>query len=121
MTKAERKTYGRVNAKEELQKLNFDDALAALYAERDSDAPILDVLILMVENPELLNRYRRLAKTLVSHHTAVLAYATSESMDGGGARLATLKTVHEQYNDIRARHPHLPDQFDQTRSVFVPI
>ncbi len=121
LIESERRTSGRINVKEELQKLNFDDAVSALFAERDSGAPILDVLILMVENPDLLNRYHRLAKTLVSPLTAVLAYPTSESMDGGGARLATLKTIHEQYADIRARYPHLPDRFDQTRSVFVPI
>jgi hypothetical protein len=42
-------------------------------------------------------------------------------MDGGGARLSTLKTVHETYVNIRRRHPHLPDRFDETRSCFLPI
>jgi hypothetical protein len=121
LTGAERELAGRVSADEELQKWNFDDALAHLQAERDADAPLLDILVLMVENFALLNRYCSLAESLVSPRTVVLAYPTEETMDGGGARLATLKAIHETYLDIRARHPHLPSRFDQTRSVFMPI
>jgi hypothetical protein len=116
-----RKICRRVDADEELQKLDFEDALATLRAERESEEPILDVLVLMVENPELLDRYRKLVRSLVSRRTVVLAYPTAESMDGGGARLATLKTVHEVYSGIRDMYPHLPERFDQTRSVFMPI
>ena len=112
---------GRVDADDELQRLNLGDALDALQTERRSDSPILDILVLMVENPRLLDRYRRFARQLVSRQTVVLAYPTGESMDGGGARLSTLKTVHETYENIRKRWPHLPERFDQTRSVFMPI
>jgi len=121
LTKAERRTRGRVNADDELQVLNIEDAVQHLRTERDSDAPILDLLVLMVENPDLLHRYRALAKSLVSDKTVVLAYPTSESMDGGGARLSTLKTIHETYVHIRRRHPILPERFDETRSCFLPI
>jgi hypothetical protein len=57
----------------------------------------------------------------VSRRTAVLAYPTEDTMDGGGARLETLKTVYDSYQDIRQRHPHLPPRFEQTRSVFMTI
>lgn len=118
----DRRTRGRVNADDELQALNFEDALEHLRSERDSGNPILDMLVLMVEDPALLNRYRTMARSLVSDRTAVLAFPTAESMDGGGARLSTLKTVHETYdNTIRRRHPQLPDRFDETRSCFLPI
>jgi len=120
-SETDRRIRGRVDAGEALRMLDVEDALEALRAERDSDAPVLDVLVLMVENPALLQQYRTLATSLVSDATVVLAYPTSESMDGGGARLATLKTVHETYVKIRRRHPHLPDRFDETRSCFLPI
>jgi len=121
LTKAERRIRGSVNADDELQVLNLKDAVQHLRTERDSDAPILDLLVLMVENTALRHRYRALAKSLVSHKTVVLAYPTGESMDGGGARLSTLKTVHETYAKIRERHPDLPERFDKTRSCFLPI
>jgi len=121
LAKANQRIRGRVNADDELQALDFESAVQHLRAERDSDAPILDLLVLMVEDTALRNRYRALAKSLVSHKTVVLAYPTGESMDGGGARLSTLKTVREIYAKIRERHPHLPERFDKTRSCFLPI
>jgi len=110
-----------IQADDELQMLNFADAFKHLKEAKNSDAPILDLLILLVENPAFLSRYRDLATSLLNKKTVVLAYPTCESMDGGGARLSTLKIVNENYEAIREQHPHLPRRFDQTRSCFMPI
>lgn len=117
----DRKTLGRVDAENELQMLYIEDALEALRGERESKTPMLHLLVLMVEDPEMVQRYRSLAKSLVSDKTVVLAYPTSEAMDGGGARLSMLKMVDQTYSQIREKYPHLPSHFCETRSCFVPL
>ncbi|MFK7737212.1 MAG: hypothetical protein AB8B50_14345 [Pirellulaceae bacterium] len=108
-------------AASQLRRLNLEYALKSLRLEQESDEPLLDAVVLMVENPNLLQRYRRLANSLVNKRTAVLAFVTSESMDGGGARLSTLKTIKETYPQLRQRHPFLPPKLEESRLYFMPL
>jgi uncharacterized membrane protein len=118
---AERRSLRDLPADDKLRRLNLNDAMGALRLERESRTPVLDMVVLMVEAPAFLDQYRQLAKSLVNDRTVVLAFATSESMDGGGARLATLKTIQETYTEIRERNPELPERFEETRSYFMPL
>lgn len=105
----------------QLRRLNLEHAMEALRLEQESSEPMLDAVVLMVENPNLLQRYRRLASSLVNKRTAVLAFVTSEFMDGGGARLSTLKTIKESYPQLRKRHPFLPEKLEESRLYFMPL
>ena len=110
-----------LTAADELRRVYLDEAMQALREEQAADSPILDLLVLMVEDPRLLEKYRRLAKSLVNSGTAVVALTTAESMDGGGARLSAMKTVTETYAGLRRKYPNLPDRFEDTRSCFMPL
>lgn len=118
---AARRLVRSLCADDELRRMNLDNAIDALRIEQETQTPVMDILVLMVEVPDLLEQYGRLAKALVNKRTAVLTFATNESMDGGGARLSTLKTIQETYTQIRERHPNLPERFEDTRSYFMPL